>query len=332
MLRTQPARLREFIDTCDLPPEVLGEFWLWEMAEAASKDGVPVMLHGEGADELFFGYDFHWNVLSERQRVQSEPDSDLDSSPFDSGVPMALRSSAPRWEDRDAIADLMFWGGGVHPRFEYQRDNYFNPERLPGPLQDTPGLDTSRYSPVSTDSDVLGFVRACYDMSRSVNSNADYRHRMQFLEFVHKLPEVLLRRSEPSCMKHSVEMRLPFLDEDMVSLAVNLPLASLRTPELVKYPLRLAMKGMIPERIRKRPKEFFGVSFLEASQKWPSENPWFRDYLLESRFTSLGLVSKKYLESQYERLTRDNVGFETFLWKHVFTAVWYDNFISKVTQ
>ena len=332
MLRTQPDRLMEFANSCDKPPENLVEFWLWEMAEVAGKAGVPVMLHGEGADELFFGYDFHWKVLSERQRVQSEPGCDLDGSPFDSGVPPALRSLTSRERTWDSTADLMFWGGGVHPKIEYQRRDYFGSGYIPDRLQTTSGLDTSLFRPVSADADVLSFVRACFDTSRSADHGTDYRHRMQFLEFVHKLPEVLLRRGEPSCMKHSVEMRLPFLDEDLIALAVNLPLASLRSPTVVKYPLRLAMKGMIPERIRMRPKEFFGISFLGASQKWPSANPWFRHYLLESRFASLGLVSKGYLETQYQRLTRDNVGFETFLWKHVFTAVWYDNFISKVTQ
>jgi asparagine synthetase B (glutamine-hydrolysing) len=126
-------------------------------------------------------------------------------------------------------------------------------------------------------------------------------------------------------------MRLPFLDEDVVSLAVNLPLASLRRGQTVKYPLRQAMQGVVPERIRNRPKEFFGRSFLDASQKWPRDSEWFRHYLLESEFTSLGLVSKKYLQSKYDRVIQDNIGFETFLWKQVFAAVWFDNVLAMQT-
>ena len=328
LLRSQPARLEEFASTCDQPPENLIEFWLWEMAEAAKQADVPVILHGEGADELFFGYDFHWRVLSERQRVSSDSAHALRSS-IDSGIPAAIWSATRREDERDAIADLMFWGGGVHPRFEYQRQEYFSWEPASTQFQTTPGLDTSDYHPVSHEMDVLGFMRSCYAEVRSAKRGTDYRQRMQFVEFVHKLPEVFLRRGERSSMRHSVELRLPFLDEDMIALAINLPLASLRDSETVKYPLRQAMRGLVPERIRNRPKEFFGISFLDASRKWPLESQWFWHQLLDSEFASLGFVSKAYLQEQYEHLSRNHTGFETFLWKQVFAATWFDNVVSK---
>ena len=248
---------------------------------------------------------------------------------IDSGIPQDLWSSAKGNEDRNAIADLMFWGGGVHPSLEYERHKYLSPEHISAQLQPTPGLDTSKYHPVSDKTDVLSFMAACYADARSSDHGTDYRQRMQYLEFVYKLPEVLLRRGERSCMKHSVELRVPFLDEDMIALAVNLPIKSLRAEQTVKYPLRMAMKGMVPERIRNRPKEFFGVSFLDASSKWPAQSDWFRYNLLESDFTSLGLVSKAYLEQRYEHVSQDNSVFETFLWKQVFTAVWFDNMVTK---
>lgn len=324
MLRSDPTRLEEFARTCDQPPENLAEFWLWEMAGAASEHDIPVILHGEGADELFFGYDFHWRVLSERQRVRADAVYEL-SLPFDSGIPDDLWLSTKEEHGRDAVADLMFWGGGVHPKFEYHRDEYFSWQPPHHPPHNAAGLDLRAYHPMSGETDVVSFVRACYEDARSADGLVDYRHRMQFLEFVHKLPEVLLRRGERSSMKRSVELRLPFLDEDMISLAVNLSLSSLRDSETVKYPLRQAMKGLIPERVRTRPKEFFGVSFLEASRKWPRESEWFRHYLLESKFTSLGFVSKAYLQERYDQIKSDGVGFETFLWKQVFTAVWLEN-------
>ena len=327
LLRSQPDRLEEFAGAVDQPPENLAEFWLWEMAESASESDVPVILHGEGADELLFGYDFHWDVLAERDRVQIDAENALDS-PIDSGIPSSAWASHDGAADRDALSDLLFWGGGVHPKYEYERHEYFGSDPIPDRPQETPGLDTSSYHPISKKMAVLDFVRACYDDSRAAVSKTDYRQRMQFLEFVHKLPEVLLRRSEPSAMKHSVELRLPFLDEDMVSMAVNLPLASLRNGQLVKYPLRQAMKGMVPERIRSRPKQFFGVSFVDASRKWPGHSDWFRHYLLESEFTDLGFVSKAYLQDRYDRVSRDATGFETFLWKQVFTAVWYENYVA----
>lgn len=328
LLRSRPERLQEFASSCDQPPENLSEFWLWEMAEVASDKGVPVILHGEGADELFFGYDFHWRVLAERQRIDQHPEQAL-VSPIDSGIPSAQWSATTKMSDRDALADLLFWGGGVHPSLEYLRHQYFGPDLISVRHQTTAGLNTSRYQPMGKGTDVLSFIQACYATARSGGRRTDYRHKMQYLEFIHKLPEVLLRRGERSTIKHSVEIRLPFLDEDVISLAVNLPIEALKNSETVKYPLRMAMNGLVPERVRNRPKEFFGISFLEASRKWPYRSEWFRHYLLDSEFADLGYIPQSYLRQRYERLRQDQTGFETLLWKQTFAAVWFENFVSE---
>jgi asparagine synthase (glutamine-hydrolysing) len=82
-------------------------------------------------------------------------------------------------------------------------------------------------------------------------------------------------------MAHSVEVRLPFLDYRLVSLARSLPAHwKLRGP-WNKYVVRAATKGVIPESIRTRLDK---MGFPQPSRDWFA-NAWYgptRD-LLSSR-------------------------------------------------
>lgn len=67
----------------------------------------------------------------------------------------------------------------------------------------------------------------------------------------------LLNRQDKSTMMHSIETRVPFLDPDVVALALNLPLESRIEPDR-KAPLRALGRGLLPEDVTRRPKVGFG--------------------------------------------------------------------------
>jgi asparagine synthase (glutamine-hydrolysing) len=327
LVRSDPSRLPEFMDTCDLPPENLGEFWLWEMSEVASQHGVRVVLHGDGADELFLGYEFHWEAIAQRERVLKSPESVYQST-IDSGIPLDRWAASKGPADRDRLADLVFWGGGVHPSLEYDQSTYFGESLLQAPRLLGSGLDTTLYRPMSESASVLNYIEDCYAQAQAHRPALDFRQRMQYIEFIYKLPEVFLRRAERSTMKHSVEVRLPFLDEDVVSLAVNMPTAALKEGRDLKHPLKEAMRGLVPEQIRTRQKQGFGVSFSRGTHQWLSTNDWFSHHLFESPFADLGFISTSYLSKRYHELRQPgSPGFETLLWKHVFASAWFDHHV-----
>ncbi len=67
----------------------------------------------------------------------------------------------------------------------------------------------------------------------------------------------LLNRQDKTTMKASIETREPFLDPDLVALAVNLPLEQRVVPER-KAVLRRIARRRLPEGIADRPKVGFG--------------------------------------------------------------------------
>ena len=72
----------------------------------------------------------------------------------------------------------------------------------------------------------------------------------------------LLNRQDKSTMQHSIETREPFLDPDLVELAVNLPLEQRLRPER-KALLREVALRHVPREVVERPKVGFGFDVRE---------------------------------------------------------------------
>ena len=81
-------------------------------------------------------------------------------------------------------------------------------------------------------------------------------HQAQYLEAIYLLPGYILSsQGDRMAMAHSVEARYPFLDYRVVQFAATLPPRLKMKVLNEKYLLKRAAKGLIPERIRKRPKQ-----------------------------------------------------------------------------
>lgn len=100
----------------------------------------------------------------------------------------------------------------------------------------------------------------------------------------------LLRYEDRNSMGHGVESRLPFLDYRLVELAVALPLCLKIRKGYGKWALRVAAKGVIPDRLRlNRRKRGFDVT-----QDWihGGLGQVLRDAILENRDSLYGHLRK----------------------------------------
>jgi len=115
---------------------------------------------------------------------------------------------------------------------------------------------------------------------------------------------VLLRYEDKNSMAHSVEARLPFLDYRLVEKISSYPLALKIKNGWTKYILREAMKGYLPEKIRKR-KSKIGFS--------TPENKWFKHFMnkeVKDVFENAAFIptylNRNLLIEQFSKYSRNN--------------------------
>jgi asparagine synthase (glutamine-hydrolysing) len=73
------------------------------------------------------------------------------------------------------------------------------------------------------------------------------------------LPDDMLAKVDRTSMRHALEVRAPFLDPDLVELALSLPAATHVTPYRGKKLLRRALRGVVPDRVLDGAKRGFEV-------------------------------------------------------------------------
>lgn len=199
----------EFLHHSPAPIADPGGYMTWCVARAARAEGVPVLLSGAGADEVFLGYRRHAFFHRYRNWI-NHPFFYLAASalPAMKGrLPQALHPFEPQFADRDIIyyRTLMASPGNLAhylrmapyaPNWVFKRKQTVAlPEGLP-PMPDILWLDLFTY-----------------------------------------LPDQVLAATDLYSMAHSVEVRVPYLNRKLVSMAWALgPKALLK--EGTKTPLR----------------------------------------------------------------------------------------------
>ncbi len=186
---------------------------IYLLAQAARAAGVPVVLAGEGSDELFIGYR-SWLGLRDAERWNRRlPDvpGRLLRRGADLAAALCLPWTSPRSEllRRAARGQPLFWGGGLDFGERARR-------RLLGPAVEAGAGAPSTYEAV------VEPLRAAFLRH---GDPADVTLWMTYVDLRFRLPQLMLPRLDKLAMAWAVESRAPFLDHRVVELVCGLPRA-----------------------------------------------------------------------------------------------------------
>jgi asparagine synthase (glutamine-hydrolysing) len=206
------------------------------VCKLARSHGVKVVLAGEGADELFWGYPDYWIGL--RRLHQLAP---LLSMPAPA---RRLAASALRLDPRPHMSQL---APGLAAG------------RLP-PMHSSVGMAARHRRALLREHD-----NAAADPAWTLSPDAHNRgvdllaFDTQEFELSVRLPELLLMRIDRFSMANGVEARVPFLSKDLVEYVQRLPLDLKLANGTSKIVLRDAVADVVPSRVLQRPKQGFGA-------------------------------------------------------------------------
>ena len=214
------------------------------LARRARQASVPVVLSGEGSDELFVGYDKWRYLLKLQQWDRRLPDLPrLPVRRVTAALACAATTGSARWPDvllRAARGQPLFWGGAMDFSERGRHD-------ILGPAM--AGCDTDSYDAV---------IRPHWERFREDRPEADVTGWMTYLDLRFRLPELMLPRLDRMGMAHSVEGRVPFLDHRIVEFVLALPSELRSSPRYVgKRMLRTVASRRLPWALARRPKHGF---------------------------------------------------------------------------
>jgi len=275
---------------------------VYYVSKLARDSKVIVCQVGEGADELFWGYP-GWKMALQIQNYDDFP------------MPLALKRlglTALRllgkgetfyyeWLRRGTVKQPIFWGG-AEGFTEAQKLRLLSP-RLRKEFADL------------TSWEVLEPIRKRFAEKAWEKSNLNW---MTYLDLNLRLPELLLMRVDKMSMGVSLEARVPFLDHKFVELTMSIP-ASVKTKNgTLKYILKNAVRGLIPDEVIDRKKQGFGVPVHE----------WFFDRLGEKSKKEINDFCHRtdfFNESEVMRLFDQTRG--TQVWYLLNFALWWKEYI-----
>jgi asparagine synthase (glutamine-hydrolysing) len=211
---------------------------LFAVCRLAREAGVKVVLAGEGADELFWGYSAYRSALARWHRYRA-------ALSLPRPLRLLLRSTTSghrrsrRREQLEGIAE-----GRLRPiQMPAGLTSYQRQELL---LSRT---SASGWSPAARAQDEDSLSTLVFDT--------------QEYEFQVRLPELLLMRIDRFSMANGVEARVPFLDPALVEYVYRLPLDLKLKNGVTKVVLKEALAGVMPRRTVDRRKQGFAAPTSE---------------------------------------------------------------------
>lgn len=268
---------------------------LYYLTKLASEE-VKVVLSGEGADELFGGYFYYKDPLNFEKYQR---------------LPLSLRKGAaaaakkmPRFHGRrflmrgaESIEENFVRNNYVYSWDE--RDAVLNPD-IPAP---NPAVFTKPY----------------FDMVQG----EDDVTKMQFVDMQTWLVQDILVKADRMSMANSLELRVPFLDKEMLKVALSIPTKYRVSKEQTKIALRGAALKQVPEKTASMPK----TGFLTPLNDWLKRDKYYNT--VKEAFT--GETAAMFFDRDYIMHLLDNhkSGKEKNMkriWSVYSFILWYDKY------
>ncbi|MDW7672896.1 MAG: asparagine synthase (glutamine-hydrolyzing) [Bacillota bacterium] len=269
---------------------------LYFLAGLAS-EYVTVVLSGEGADEIFGGYPWYQNskLMAKYEKI-----------PFAIRRPISLLCQ--RLPKNKFTGFLEKGGKRVEEKFIGEAKVFEENDAL-SVLKDEYKKGPS----------VQSITKKVYD---EVKGEDDVT-KMQYLDINLWLPGDILLKADKMSMAHSLELRVPFLDKEVMSLASRIPSEQRVNSINTKYALRIAANETLPDEWAKRPKLGFPVPiryWMREQKYYDMIKEMFQSEMAKEFFNTEELV--RYLDEHYT----SKKNYARYIWTVYVFLVWYKKF------
>lgn len=273
------------------------------MAKACGEK-TKVVLQGDGGDEIFAGYGRHLDLSELRLRQ-------IGASAFSYLHPS--RNIRSTMKERSAI--LNHESNAHRMALMVSNSNQVNVNRI---------FNGTWHSAITNSNPFLS-----YEIENDRFSKLDYAQRMLYTDMKIILPNTFLEKVDKINMLHSIEARVPFLDNDLVSYVMSLPQNYKIRKRTTKHFLREILKDELPHDILYAQKKSFGTPMGD----------WLRTTLYDfviNKFRSAAqkysFLNTDYLFSKLEDHKMRKKDHTRLLWRSTVLIIWLDFYSDKLEK
>ena len=259
-----------------------------------TKEHVTVSLSGDGADELLGGYNKHKAFLKSTK------------NPFALGLAASISKLLPDGDRNSSLGNRL-----------RQLQRYDELRKLNWP-------DNYWF--------LASFMKKSDREALLLNHEMDYPRQLGQKESLNAFLSVdqqfvlqgdMLKKVDLMSMRHSLEVRTPFLDKEVVRFCNNLPNAMKLNGKTGKVFLREAFSNRLPDEIFTRKKQGFEVpllSWIKSAWDEITEESWFEtDYIVEQ-----DIFNAKFVAHEKQKFFSKNPGDSpVFIWSYIAFQFWY---------
>ena len=288
---------------------------LYYISKLAHDSGTVVVQLGEGADEIFGGYEWFRRYLRIHQTFWKHAErlpKPLRQTATNLARPVLERALKKRAgleiARRFAAGEALFWGGSI------VYDEQLKQRLLSGAMLANANGASSYL-----------VVKNTLEHLAQVWPGADFVASMTYLELKLRLPELLLMRVDKITMANSVEARVPFLDHRLVEFALSLPQSAKVARSGGKHILKQALEEVLPHDVLYRRKRGFGAPVRQ----------WFRgerglllnEHLMNSSLRKRDFFDFSFITRLIDEHRRGTHDWSFHLWCLLNLSLWYERWI-----
>jgi asparagine synthase (glutamine-hydrolysing) len=285
----------------DLPFADAANIPLYLMASQISSR-TKVVLQGDGGDEVFGGYR---RYVTLRQHRWLRPLARLVEPLAGNGAATGIAYRVRRYLRAYAAEDL----GSTMALLLTLEDRRSFPETIFLPEFRT---RVQAHDPFAR-------YRECQAWFRGL----DIGRQMSMVDLSIELPDIFLEKVDRATMAASLEVRVPFLDDELVEYVVRIPGTLRMRGGRKKWLLKQALTGIVPDEILNGPKTGFNVPF--GAWLRTALEPLFFDHLTTFTARQPGVLDAALLRRWFDAAKQGRAEHDYMLWKVLNLLVWSNN-------
>lgn len=271
---------------------------LYFLAKNASQH-VKVVLSGEGADELFGGYNQYKEALI-YEKYQKLP----------LGIRKLFASLAKKMPKMKGRRFLIRGAQPLRERY-FRIDYVYNYEERHRLLKDK-----------SLNKDCAPLTERYFEESAHLNQQT----QMQYFDFHTWQVYDILLKADRMTMAHSLEVRTPFLDKELLKIALKLPSKYKVTKENTKVALRKAALRKLPPKTANKKK----LGFPSPLAAWMKQDKYYE--MIKDKFSSevaVRFFEKEELLRMLEEHRKGNEANMQKIWSVYCFILWYEQYFGE---